>query len=447
MKAAQSRSALRRFEERLKPEQPPGVQSNYFSLAYRLLHARTKTVIVLPSPHGEYKSGISCNDALAAAEIYAHLHKTGSVGVITPELLGGDIGGNLILIGGKKTNTITKDFATHHQANMGFDLDDGVIYDKEKQAVLTPEFVTVKKRTTANVNTDYGLIIYTDNPFGNSTKILHLAGIKGFGTLAAAFAIVDSDPSHEIDKVLARVTSKRHGTQVKNETVEILVKAAINNGRARRESVSIEKVRVSRGTVDGIWESETYSRLSAVVPHKLYITITNQHLNVQTVSARIDDQEIKYDKSVHRMNAIYWLAKKAREDYLNGSQNEGWVSASELAERLWQIRMKKGAIEVSDGIKAEMAKAIERWARYLAKSGKLILSDDIKLDHDYINSEILSPELDIKKKIVDLVHKINQDEKSKRASRCQLIESKPGLGYRINFHPALIFITERESTS
>jgi hypothetical protein len=37
---------------------------------------------------------------------------------------------------------------------------------------------------------------------------------------------------------------------------------------------------------------------------------------------------------------------------------------------------------------------------------------------------------------------INHEEKKKYGPGFQLIESKPGLGYRINLHPALIFITE-----
>jgi hypothetical protein len=447
MKAAQKPSALRSFKGRLKLRHPSARRSKPLFVWRRLLHDPAGSVIVIPSPHGEYKSGISYNDAVAAGEIYANRHIFGSLEVRTPELLGDEIGADLILIGGKKVNTVARDFQSLKHATLSFDLDDGVTYDKDKQVLLTPEYVTGKQRTTANVKIDYGLIVYTDNPFGKSTKILQLAGIKGFGTLAAAFALVDPDFAHAIDRILARLTSNRDGTQVKNQTVEIVVKVSVNDGRARRESVSIEKVRVSRGTASRTWESETYRQLSGVVPHKLYITTTKPHLNVQTVSARIDDQELKYNKSGDRMNAIYGLAKRARNDYLNSSQNGGWVSALELAERLWQIRMRNGAIEISEGIKTEMARAIERWARHLAKSGKLILSDDVKLDHDYINSEILVPDLDIKKKIVDLVHKINQDEKYKRDNGFQLIESRPGLGYRINFHPALIFITELDSKS
>jgi hypothetical protein len=52
---------------------------------------------------------------------------------------------------------------------------------------------------------------------------------------------------------------------------------------------------------------------------------------------------------------------------------------------------------------------------------------------------------DIKKKVVDLVHAINHKGKSRHGPAFQLIESKPGLGYRLSLHPARIFITETNS--
>jgi hypothetical protein len=42
-----------------------------------LRDGEAETVIVLPSPHGEYKSGISYNDAVAEGEIYAYLRELG----------------------------------------------------------------------------------------------------------------------------------------------------------------------------------------------------------------------------------------------------------------------------------------------------------------------------------------------------------------------------------
>jgi hypothetical protein len=52
--------------------------------------------------------------------------------------------------------------------------------------------------------------------------------------------------------------------------------------------------------------------------------------------------------------------------------------------------------------------------------------------------------LDIKKKIVDLIHAINHEQRMTNGSGFPLIQSTQGLGYRINLHPSLIFLTESE---
>jgi hypothetical protein len=417
-------------------------QSNELFIWGCLLDKEAQTVIVMPAPHGDYKSGISYGDAFAAGEIYAKLRRNTGADLRTPELLGDDICGNLILIGGKKTNPVAKHFQALKHASLSCELDHGVIYDKEKQVVLTPEYAHGQERTLANVVADYGLIVLTDNPFGKSTKILQIAGIRGFGTLAAAIAVVDPVPCHQIDKLLARLISDRAAPQLKNRTVEIQVKTAVTNGKIQRESIQIEKITVRNGVASRTWESETYKQLNTVVPHRLYITATKTPSQTLRIRARIDDQEIEFGKSTDRLNAFYFLAKQAKEDYLNQSENKGWLSAMELAERLWQIKHRSGVTEIPGEIKREICEVIKRWASHLQRQGKLILSDDIKLDHEYINSEILVFDLDIKKRIVDLVHMINREEKRKYGPGFQLIECKPGLGYRINLHPALIFITE-----
>jgi hypothetical protein len=415
-------------------------QSNDLFVWGCLLDKEAQTVIVMPAPHGDYKSGISYGDACAGGEIYAHLHRIIRADLRTPELLGDDICGNLILIGGKKSNPIAKEFQVLKHTDVTFELDDGVIYDKQKQVVLTPEYANGQERTLSHVVADYGLIVFTDNPFGKSTKILQIAGIRGFGTLAAAIAAVDPVPCHQIDKLLGRLISDRDTTELKNRTVEILIKISVTNGKIKRESIHIEKITV-RGA-SRTWESEAYKQSKTVVPHRLHITTTKTPSKNLKIRARIDEQEIEFRKSTDRLNAIYFLAEQARENYLNESENKGWLNAMELAEKLWQIKHRSGAIEIPGEIKREISEVIKRWASHLERKGKLILSDDIKLDHEYINSEILVFDLDIKKRIVDLVHIINHEEKKKYGPGFQLIESKPGLGYRINFHPALIFITE-----
>ncbi|MDZ4342573.1 MAG: hypothetical protein U1E51_09095 [Candidatus Binatia bacterium] len=402
-----------------------------------------ETIIVMPSPHGEYKSGISYSDALAAGEVYASLRKRGHLDVRTPELLGDDTRENLILIGGRKANPIARDFQRLEYSKLSFDLRDGVIYDKQKHIVLVPQYAAGQERTLANLVADYGLISTTDNPFGKSTKILQLAGIRGFGTLAAAIALVDPRPVRTIEKILTRLI-RRHALQPKNLTVEILVRVSVSRGRARRDSLAIEKIKVSNGRTSRTWESEAYGQLKPVSPHGLYIDVVRSASKAPIIRARIDNEEITFTKSSDRMKTIYLLAKQAIEDDLNRSGNQGWMNAVQLAESLWQIKLTSGGSELIGELRTEVSEAIRRWANHLERQGKLLLPDNVTVDHQYINSEILIFDSDIKKKVVDLIHMINH-EQSKNNTGFQLIESKPGLGYRINIHPALIFINESNS--
>ncbi|HJX11009.1 MAG TPA: hypothetical protein VJ733_10975 [Candidatus Binatia bacterium] len=340
--------------------------------------------------------------------------------------MGDDTRENLILIGGRKANPIERNFQRLEHSKLSFDLRDGVIYDKQKHIVLVPQYAAGQERTLANLVADYGLISYTDNPFGKSTKILHLAGIRGFGTLAAAIALVDPRPIRTIEKILTRLI-RRHASQPKNLTVEILVRVSVSRGRARRDSLAIEKIKVSHERTSRAWESEAYGQLKPVSPHGLYIDAVRSTSKAPIIRARIDNEEITFTKSSDRMKTIYFLAKQAKEDYLDRSGNQGWMSAVQLAESLWQIKLTSGGSELIGEVKKEVSEAIRRWANDLKRQGKLLLPDNVTVDHQYINSEILIFDSDIKKKVVDLIHMINHEQKSNNNTGFQLIESKPAL--------------------
>jgi hypothetical protein len=62
-------------------------QSNELLIWESLLDKDAQTVIVMPAPHGDYKSGISYGDAFAGGEIYAKLQK-----IIRAELRGSSRG-------------------------------------------------------------------------------------------------------------------------------------------------------------------------------------------------------------------------------------------------------------------------------------------------------------------------------------------------------------------
>jgi hypothetical protein len=398
--------------------------------------------IVLPSAHGDHKSGIGYDDACAASEIYSKLHNSKNLEIRTSELLGDAIRQHLILIAGKKANPISRDFRVLKDADLTLCLEEGVIYDQEKQAVVTSKFSNAAKSTTDNVTIDYGLIVYTDSPFEPTAKVLQLAGIQGSGTLAAAIAVSEERYIDEIERLINQ-EMKNIARNVENKTVEILVKVCARDGRIDRDSITLEKITVGGGKCRRKWESREYSQLRKVIPHRMYVDVIGRgQQETPMIKVRIDDQEIKFTKSPDRLKLIYILAKQAREDYLNGCKKDGWLSAVELAESAWQIRYRGGVNEILPDIRREISKGIVTWARNLQRLGKLRLEESISLSEEYVNSEILVSDFDIKKKIVDLVYLINQEEKSRLGVDFLLIESCPGLGYRINIHPALIFLND-----
>src|SRR5262245_22710239 len=124
---------------------------------HRFLSDRTEAVLVLPSPHGDYKSGISFNDACAIGEMYAGFQNLKALAIRTPEFLGDDIEKNLILLSGKKANTITRDFQTSKALSLNFELEDGVIYDREESVVVSTQYLSSGQRTLDQVSADYGL--------------------------------------------------------------------------------------------------------------------------------------------------------------------------------------------------------------------------------------------------------------------------------------------------
>lgn len=404
-----------------------------------LLREPAGVVLVLPSPHGDNKYGISARDAWAGCEIYARLRHLTTLEIRPAPQLGDDVGKNLVVIAGNKANAIARNFQAATQREIIFQLDDGAIFDRESQVIVTAEYGKAGTTSAEDVTDDFGLIVYAANPFGRNTKLVQVAGIKGIGTLAAAMAISDDSYIAKINKLITHSTKAKDDAALENMTIEILVKADAVGGKIKRESISIEKINVADRKKRWRWESEAYRRLAKVAPHRLSIC-SGAPSGAGLARIKLDDQEITFAKSPDRLKMIQLLAERAKQDYLNQADNGGWTSAAQLAEQLWQLRRRGSVVEIPHEIRRETSGAILAWARHLQKQGKLKVDEDIRLDQDYVNSEILVFDVDVKKKIVDLVHMINQEERHRNGADFQLIECHPGLGYRIKIHPALIFI-------
>ena len=405
------------------------------------LHDPTETVIVLPSPHGLYKHGISYRDACAMGEIYSRLHPLPRLDVRTPELLGSDINKNLIVLAGPKANPLTKELYASTKMNLTFRLNDEVIYDGEQQVMVTTSYVPGSTHTIDHLTVDYGLVLYMPNPFGSSTQVLHLAGIRGCGTLAAAIAVTDDKLLHMIDQQLAM----SRAVESEDEIIEILVKVDSSQGQVKRGTVSVQKITVHDRRSKWSWASESYQQLKSVRPYRLSVSM-KEAVNPASSNVRItvDEQELRFAKSPDRRNLLYCLAKQSKEDYGAGSDNGGWMIAGELAKELWHIEPETGYSELSPELRRTLAESIMTWVRHLAKKGQLKLDETIPLDHHYINAEILVFDHDMRKRLTDLVYAINHEAKETYGNDFQLIASQHGRGYRLNIHPALISITHLE---
>jgi hypothetical protein len=414
-------------------------QRNECFIWKHFLHAHRRPIVVLPSPHGKYKSGISYNDACAAGEIYKKLHSLAELGSHTPETLADDIATDLIVIAGKKANRVAEHLQSRMNESTNFFLEDGVIYDREKQAIVTAQFSKREKRTLDAVTLDYGLVRYSSNPFGQCTKVLQLAGIKGHGTLAAAIVSTKDNYLDTLNRLLQQIPIDAESPELSNRTVEILIRAVVRERKIKSDSLAIQKLLVSDGdTLIWKWESQEYRKIEKVNPHRLDIQVLENRDARGTVPRLwVDGREVQFTKSVDRMRIIHILAHQAKEDYLNESETAGGLSATELAEKMWNIKLTNALAEIPLEIRRPLSSAIVTWARNLQRNGRLRLDESIELDSNYIASEILAFDSDIKKKIVDLVHLINQDARRKLGFR--LIESVPSGGYRISIHPALIF--------
>ncbi|GJL54188.1 MAG: hypothetical protein NPIRA02_13200 [Nitrospirales bacterium] len=373
------------------------------------------------------------------AEIYARLQHITNLDVRTPELLGRDIKRNLILLGGPKANPVTKEFYAAHKKELTFRLDDGVIYDGEQHVIVIPGYIQEATHSIEHLVVDYGLVLYADNPFGSSTKVLHLAGIRGCGTLAAALAVTDDTSLHIIEQWL----TTWHAGGCEHSFMEILVKIRARQGTVVRGTLSIEKLIVNHSPKQWSWASTNHQELQPVTPHQLSITLNGSGKKESSVEAiTINGQELNCARSPDRRRLLYALAKHSKEDFLAArSETNGWIMPSALAKEMWNINAETGALELSPDLRRVVADSIITWARHLSKKGQLKLDKKICLDHHYVNNNILVFDHDLKKRITDLVYMINHDAKATFGNDFHLIEAQHGCGYRLNVHPALISFT------
>jgi hypothetical protein len=268
---------------------------DHFFIWQHFLRDCAETVIVLPSPHGDYKSGISYSDGRAVGEVYRKLQTREDLHLQSSETLVDGLCTNLILVAGKKANRLADDIQSAINGSINFYLDDGVIYDKDKQGAIMPKFLKGAARSIENITADYGLIRFIKNPFEPSRRVLQIGGIKGHGTLAAAMALTKDRHVQKIQQLLKKQVPDEEIANLVDKTLEILVKICVANGRIRRDSLTIEKIIVNDHASVWKWESEEYRRTEKIIPHGLYFELIEKaNSGTSVLKLRIDDHPIKF---------------------------------------------------------------------------------------------------------------------------------------------------------
>ena len=201
---------------------------------------------------------------------------------------------------------------------------------------------------------DYGLILYMNNPFGPGTKILHLGGIRGCGTLAAAIAVTENSSLKLIEQRLATQPNPLACPTSDHASVEILVKVSATQTKVERKTLSIEKLTVHHRGSGWHWASKSYQERQPVSPHRISVTLSKMGDSSSTLpTLTIDDQELRWARSPDRRTLLSCLTRHSKEDYLTGAENDGWVLASALAIELWAITPETGMVELSPELRRE----------------------------------------------------------------------------------------------
>ena len=107
------------------------------------------------------------------------------------------LSGNLVLIGGPITNSVTRRFIQEFKRNgrllFDFQNHDLCIYVGEERRRWMAEW-----NSEGDITLDYGLIYRGSNPYDERYEIIILAGCHGFGTYGAAKAVLKPEIVNEL---------------------------------------------------------------------------------------------------------------------------------------------------------------------------------------------------------------------------------------------------------
>ncbi len=288
------------------------------------------TVVVLGMARGEYPKGLSFNDARTLGEIYAIL-KTPADVQASEGFPQSYYGKNLILIGGGKANHLSYEFQECLRDSLSFWLEDGGILDRRYQAILTPRYAEGKEKTIHHLIRDYGIITYTSNPFGRKgekKKVLHFGGVKGYGTLAAAYALTEPRLVQQLNTLLTEAFALQSPI---DETLQILVQINIVPGEPLASQVSLESMDIRTRNLE--WRAQTYTPPAA--PFLCEIDLDRAGRIKQFLLA---GKLIPLENS-DAERLVLLLAQKRKEE--DTRRLPGWMDIDDLATALWGEMVEK----------------------------------------------------------------------------------------------------------
>jgi hypothetical protein len=165
-------------------------------------------------------------------------------------------------------------------------------------------------------------MVYRRNPFAPSreARVLLLAGIKGYGTRAAAEAVALPAVTKHLEQLLA--DGQIGPADVASQTLEAVARVRIAGGTLLRDTLQVEAVRV--GPAD--WAAETYSLVKS---NRLDLEVGPDEDWVGSI--RVNGMEMSGRLSLDSREIVLLLARRRREDYLGGAAREGYMTAQELA--------------------------------------------------------------------------------------------------------------------
>ncbi|RMF87427.1 MAG: hypothetical protein D6736_12815 [Nitrospinota bacterium] len=286
------------------------------------------TIVVLGMARGEYPKGLSFNDARTLGEVYALLKTPADVQAAEgfPQRY---YGKHLILIGGGKANRLSYEFQECLRDRLSFWLEDGCILDRRQGTVLTPTYIEGKEKTIQHLTSDYGLITYATNPFllrEEGRKVLHLGGIKGYGTLAAAYALTDPSLAREIDSFLEeRLPSQ----QVLEGALQVLVRIEMRSGESLARQVTLQSIDIPEQEIR--WQAPTYRPRP---PSMLCEIELENREKIRQIT--LDGKPLLLENS-DAERLVLLLARRRKE--ADRQRLPGWMDIDELAVALW------GAVE------------------------------------------------------------------------------------------------------